>query len=46
MKRCERGEKLKMDYCPHTPDDITQMQAAIGVAGLDELFAEFHKNSD
>jgi len=29
-----------MDYCPHTPDDIKQMQAAIGVAGLDELFAD------
>ena len=29
-----------MDYCPHTPDDIKQMQAAIGVAGVDELFAD------
>jgi glycine dehydrogenase subunit 1 len=29
-----------MDYCPHTPDDIKQMQAAIGVAGIDELFAD------
>jgi glycine dehydrogenase subunit 1 len=29
-----------MDYCPHTLDDIKQMQAAIGVAGLDELFAD------
>jgi glycine dehydrogenase subunit 1 len=29
-----------MDYCPHTPDDIKQMQAAIGVANLDELFAD------
>ena len=29
-----------MDYCPHTSDDIDQMQAAIGVAGLDELFAD------
>ncbi len=29
-----------MDYCPHTPEDVEQMQAAIGVAGLDELFAD------
>lgn len=29
-----------MDYCPHTPDDIQQMQAAIGIAKLDELFAD------
>ena len=29
-----------MDYCPHTIKDIEQMQAAIGVAGLDELFAD------
>jgi glycine dehydrogenase subunit 1 len=29
-----------MDYCPHTTEDIKQMQAAIGVAGLDELFAD------
>lgn len=29
-----------MDYCPHTPDDIKQMQAAIGIAGIDELFAD------
>ncbi len=29
-----------MDYCPHTPDDIKQMQAAIGVANLDDLFAD------
>ncbi len=29
-----------MDYCPHTPDDIKQMQKAIGVANLDELFAD------
>ncbi|MGD0280023.1 MAG: aminomethyl-transferring glycine dehydrogenase subunit GcvPA [Smithella sp.] len=29
-----------MDYCPHTPDDIKQMQAAIGVASIDELFAD------
>jgi len=27
-----------MDYCPHTPDDIKQMQASIGIAGIDELF--------
>ena len=29
-----------MDYCPHTPDDIKQMQAAIGVANIEELFAD------
>jgi len=29
-----------MDYCPHTSEDIEQMQAAIGIAGLDELFAD------
>jgi len=29
-----------MDYCPHTPDDITQMQAAVGVNSLEELFAD------
>ena len=29
-----------MDYCPHTPDDIKQMKTAIGVANLDELFAD------
>lgn len=29
-----------MDYCPHTSDDIKQMQAAVGVAGLEELFAD------
>jgi len=29
-----------MDYCPHTPDDIKQMQASIGVASIDELFAD------
>ena len=29
-----------MDYCPHTTEDIKQMQAAIGVAGLDELFTD------
>jgi glycine dehydrogenase subunit 1 len=29
-----------MDYCPHTPDDIQQMQAAIGIAKLDELFVD------
>jgi glycine dehydrogenase subunit 1 len=27
-----------MDYCPHTPDDIKQMQTSIGIAGIDELF--------
>lgn len=29
-----------MDYCPHTNDDIAQMQAAIGIASIDELFAD------
>ncbi|MGP8155064.1 MAG: aminomethyl-transferring glycine dehydrogenase subunit GcvPA [Smithella sp.] len=29
-----------MDYCPHTSDDINRMQAAIGVASIDELFAD------
>jgi glycine dehydrogenase subunit 1 len=29
-----------MDYCPHTPDDIKQMQAAIGIAKLGELFTD------
>jgi len=29
-----------MDYCPHTPDDIKQMQAVIGVTSLDDLFAD------
>lgn len=29
-----------MDYCPHTSEDIEQMKAAIGIAGLDELFAD------
>ncbi|MFZ3156543.1 MAG: aminomethyl-transferring glycine dehydrogenase subunit GcvPA [Smithella sp.] len=29
-----------MDYCPHTPDDIKQMQVAIGVASIEELFAD------
>ncbi|MGA2781241.1 MAG: aminomethyl-transferring glycine dehydrogenase subunit GcvPA [Smithella sp.] len=32
-----------MDYCPHTPDDIKQMQASIGIAGIDELFADIPK---
>jgi glycine dehydrogenase subunit 1 len=29
-----------MDYCPHTPDDIKQMQVAIGVASIEDLFAD------
>ncbi len=32
-----------MDYCPHTPDDIAQMQAAIGIGSLNELFADIPK---
>jgi len=29
-----------MDYCPHTPENIAQMQSAIGIASIDELFAD------
>lgn len=29
-----------MDYCPHTPEDIAQMKSAIGIASIDELFAD------
>lgn len=29
-----------MDYCPHTADDVAQMQTAIGISSLDELFAD------
>ena len=29
-----------MDYCPHTPDDIAQMQAGIGIGNIEELFAD------
>ncbi len=29
-----------MDYCPHTSDDIAQMQSLIGISTLDELFAD------
>jgi glycine dehydrogenase subunit 1 len=29
-----------MDYCPHTADDIAQMQAVVGIASIDELFAD------
>jgi glycine dehydrogenase subunit 1 len=29
-----------MRYIPHTPGDVAQMLARIGVASLDELFAE------
>lgn len=29
-----------MDYCPHTSEDIAQMQSAIGIASIDELFAD------
>ena len=32
-----------MDYCPHTPDDIKQMQSAVGIASIDELFADIPK---
>jgi glycine dehydrogenase subunit 1 len=29
-----------MDYTPHTNEDVAQMKAAIGIAGLEELFAD------
>jgi len=29
-----------MDYCPHTPENIAQMQTAIGIANINELFAD------
>ena len=29
-----------MDYCPHTFDDVAQMQSVIGISSLDELFAD------
>lgn len=29
-----------MDYCPHTSDDVAQMQSVIGISSLDELFAD------
>ena len=29
-----------MDYCPHTPADIQEMQAAIGIKRIEELFAD------
>ena len=29
-----------MDYCPHTAEDALQMQSAIGISGIDELFAD------
>lgn len=29
-----------MDYCPHTPSDIAQMQATVGAGSLDDLFAD------
>ena len=29
-----------MDYYPHTPDDIAQMQSVVGIASIDELFAD------
>jgi len=29
-----------MDYCPHTPDDIQEMKATIGINDLEELFAD------
>jgi len=29
-----------MDYCPHTTQDIAQMQAVIGVTSLDDLFTD------
>ncbi|MDI6741488.1 MAG: aminomethyl-transferring glycine dehydrogenase subunit GcvPA [Smithella sp.] len=29
-----------MDYCPHTDNDIKQMQSAIGISHIEELFAD------
>jgi glycine dehydrogenase subunit 1 len=29
-----------MDYTPHTDEDIARMKSAIGIAGLEELFAD------
>jgi len=29
-----------MDYCPHTSSDIEQMQAAVGIKNIQELFAD------
>ncbi len=29
-----------MNYCPHTPDDIVQMQSAVGISNIDELFTD------
>ncbi|HOC58904.1 MAG TPA: aminomethyl-transferring glycine dehydrogenase subunit GcvPA [Smithellaceae bacterium] len=29
-----------MDYCPHTPEDVAEMQALIGIHSIDELFAD------
>ncbi len=29
-----------MDYCPHTSDDIAQMQSVIGISSLEELFTD------
>lgn len=29
-----------MDYCPHTLNDVVQMQSVIGISSLDELFAD------
>ena len=29
-----------MDYTPHTGEDIAQMKAAVGIADVEELFAD------
>jgi len=29
-----------MDYCPHTKEDLLQMQAAVGISSIEELFAD------
>lgn len=29
-----------MDYCPHTTEDLHQMQAAVGISSIDELFSD------
>ncbi len=29
-----------MDYTPHTEEDIAQMKTAVGIANVEELFAD------
>jgi glycine dehydrogenase subunit 1 len=39
-KKSTKERKTIMDYCPHTSDDIKQMQSVVGIASIDELFAD------